>query len=103
MRHYHVRFAETAYADLDSIDDLITEFAGSEVALRFIDRIEAYCLSFATFPQRGELLSGSNTGIRKIGFERRVTILFSVTDNTVTVLRVLYGGQNWRQAARRLR
>ena len=102
MQQYRVIFQSTAVADLDSIDDLISEFAGHEVSLRFIDRIEAYCQSFSTFPERGELLNRSGTKIRKVGFERRVTILFYVQEQTVTIVRVLYGGQDWRAAARHL-
>jgi toxin ParE1/3/4 len=34
-------------------------------------------------------------GLRISGFERRVTIAFSVAGIEVVILRLLYGGQNW--------
>lgn len=33
--------------------------------------------------------------MRTVGFKRRVTILFSVTKDTVTILGIYYGGQNY--------
>ncbi|WP_292271558.1 hypothetical protein [Mesorhizobium sp.] len=34
-------------------------------------------------------------GVRIVGFERRASILFRVSGETVQVLRVLYGGQDY--------
>ena len=39
--------------------------------------------------------AGSRPGLRIVGFERRVTIAFSVDEGTVTILRLFYGGQDW--------
>jgi toxin ParE1/3/4 len=39
-------------------------------------------------------------GLRIVGFERRVTIAFSVDDGRVTILRVFYGGRDWENAFR---
>ena len=30
-----------------------------------------------------------------VGFERRVTIAFTVSETQETILRLFYGGQNW--------
>ena len=35
------------------------------------------------------------SGLRIIGFERRITIAFTVDDSQVTILRVFYGGKDW--------
>ena len=39
-------------------------------------------------------------GVRSVGFERRVTILFTVTATEVLILRILYGGQDVEAALR---
>jgi toxin ParE1/3/4 len=33
--------------------------------------------------------------LRVVGFEKRITIAFMVSDHSVTILRLFYGGQNW--------
>ncbi|WP_158284967.1 type II toxin-antitoxin system RelE/ParE family toxin [Hoeflea marina] len=45
--------------------------------------------------ERGQARDDIRAGLRVIGFERCVTIAFMVSDQTVTVLRLFYGGQNW--------
>ncbi len=59
-----------------------------------MERIEKLCLSLRTFPNRGTLVSGPVPGLRITGFERRASILFEVTKNTVEILRILHGGQD---------
>jgi toxin ParE1/3/4 len=59
-----------------------------------VERIEAYCLGFADFPERGTRRDDLMPGLRVIGFERRVTIAFHVDARTVTVDRILYGGRD---------
>jgi len=50
---FAVVFSASAKADLFAIYDYIAERAGSEIALRFIEAIETYCLGFANTPERG--------------------------------------------------
>ena len=37
--------------------------------------------------------AGEVAGLRRMGFERRVSILFKVGEKRVEILRILYGGQ----------
>jgi toxin ParE1/3/4 len=64
-----------------------------EAAVQFIRRIEAACLSLASAPLRGHVVSQVDSTLRVMGFERRASILFRVGDDDVDILRVLYGGQ----------
>lgn len=57
--------------------------------------IVEYCRSFSTFPQRGARRDDIRPGLRTIGYRRRVTIAFEVTDDAVNILGVYYGGQNF--------
>ena len=45
---------------------------------------------FSTASERG-----ATTGLRIIGFERRLTVAFTVNDDAVVIQRVFSGGQNW--------
>lgn len=58
------------------------------------ERILSYCLGFETFPERGTRRDDLRPGLRVVGFARRATIAFHVTDNTVTIDRILYRGRD---------
>ena len=71
--------------------------AGSTVALRYIERIETFCMGLELASQRGVLREDIRHGLRVVGFERRLTVAFSVGSDTVTIYRLFYGGQNWEE------
>lgn len=52
------------------------------------------------FPERGTRREDLRSGLRIIGFERRVTIAFHVAADRITVDRVLYGGRDLSRALR---
>jgi toxin ParE1/3/4 len=89
-----VVFAETAEADLDEIFAWIADRAGEQVALGYTERIERFCREFSSFPQRGTMRDDLRPGLRTVGFERRVTIAFTVAGEDVTILRILYAGRS---------
>ncbi|HTQ22296.1 type II toxin-antitoxin system RelE/ParE family toxin [Mycobacterium sp.] len=68
--------------------------AGSaEAAARYTEGIVAYCEELATFPHRGSGRDDIRSGLRTIGFRRRVVIAFAVLDQTVAISGVIYGGR----------
>ena len=75
--------------------DWIAERAGVETALAYALRLEAYCTGFEFAGERGQRRDDLRPGLRIIGFERRVTVAFVVSENAVTILRLHFGGQNW--------
>jgi len=85
-----------AEADLLSLYDWIAGEASPEVALGYIERLEAYVQGFELASQRGTRHDDIRQGLRTVGFERRVTIAFTVTDNQVIILGFFSGGQNWQ-------
>lgn len=95
MRRRVVTFAPEARSDLLRLGDWIVERAGVDVALNYIERLEAYCASFETAGERGQRRDDIRAGLRIVGFERRVAIAFTVSATEVTILRLYYGGQNW--------
>jgi toxin ParE1/3/4 len=95
LKRRAVTFTPQARTDLLNISDWIAERAGVDVALRYIERLETYCKGFEFAGERGQRRDDVRPGLRTIGFERRVAIAFTVSDDEVTVLRLYYGGQNW--------
>jgi toxin ParE1/3/4 len=97
-RDNHVRrvvFHPRARRDLEELYDYIAEQGSPRQGGAFIDRIKTYCLDFSTFPERGMRRDDIAPGIRVVGFRRRVSITFSVTDREVWILGIYYGGRNF--------
>ena len=89
-----VVFAPEAEADLIGMFDHIATWADAVRALRYVERITESCLSLAGFPERGARRDDLRPGLRVIGFERRVSIAFHVTETAVFIDRIFYGGRN---------
>ena len=67
---------------------------GSPLAAKaYVDRIVAGCAALSTFPQRGASRPDLGTGVRVVGFERRVSIVFAVRGDVVVVGGVFYAGR----------
>jgi toxin ParE1/3/4 len=91
-----VVFHDDAEEDLAGIVEWIAERVSLATARGYADRIRAYCERFDVFPERGTKRDDlSPPGLRTIGFERRITIVFTVTSDEVVILRLFYGGRNW--------
>ncbi len=91
---HKVVFSPEAQDDLSQLYDFIADQASPSRALAYVERIEAYCLGFAEFPQRGARRDDLRPGLRTIGFERRATVAFHLDPGLVTIDRVLYGGRD---------
>jgi len=87
-----------ARSQLDDLYDHIAAAASPATALRFINAVLDQLDALRDFPrvgtQRGDIL----TGLRTIGFRRRVTIAFVGEATEVLVLGVFYGGQDFETA-----
>ncbi|WP_306462317.1 type II toxin-antitoxin system RelE/ParE family toxin [Mesorhizobium sp. M7A.F.Ca.MR.362.00.0.0] len=84
-----------ALADLRWIYDTIEIAAGNVTAIRYIERNEAYCQGLDYASKRGTRRDDLRPGLRVVGFERRVTVTFTVESDQVVIFRVFYGGANW--------
>lgn len=91
---HRVVFSPEARDDLLSLYDYIADRAGPAVVFGFVERIEAQCLGFVTYPDRGTRRDDIRPGLLLIGFERRVTIAFHRQDDLVVIDRILYGGRD---------
>jgi toxin ParE1/3/4 len=95
VRERAVVFAPEARDDLISLYDWIAIKADPTTALSYIQRLEKYCLGFTVASERGHLREDIRPNLRIVGFERRITIAFTVTEDEVTILRLYSGGRNW--------
>ena len=100
MKARQVVFAPEARNDLFALYDWIAAAASPNVALSYLEHIETYCLGFTHASERGHRRDDIRPGLRITGFERRVTIAFSVSEERVTILRIFYGGRNWEEIMR---
>lgn len=89
-----VRFRAAAQTDLFDLYAYIARLSGRARARAYIDRIEAACDRLAHSPERGTRRDDLRPGLRVIGFERRVSILFQIDDRGVEIGRILYGGRD---------
>lgn len=94
MKPYQVRFADEALDDLERIFVQLLPDAGERIARDFVARLEAACLSLATFPERGSLRDHVRPGLRIIGYRRQASIAFVVTEAEVLILRLFRRGAN---------
>jgi toxin ParE1/3/4 len=66
-----------------------------DIATRYTDKPLTFCDGLATFPNRGSERNDIRPGLRTIGYRRRVTVAFDVTDETVTIHGTFYGGRDF--------
>ena len=95
MKARSVEFSPEALEDLLHLYDWIADAADAETALAYIDRLESFCRDMQYASERGHKRDDIRPGLRIVGFERRVTIAFTVSATHVTILRLFYGGRNW--------
>jgi plasmid stabilization system protein ParE len=97
LKTFAVIISDAAAADLRAIYDHIAQRSGPEIAFRFVDDIESYCLGFDLAPERGTKREDLRAGLRTVGFRRRATILFEVNNRArqVIVHGVYYAGRSY--------
>lgn len=94
MTKYNVSFRPRARRDFISLYKYIAKRSSARIAGGYILRIEKACQTLASFPERGTAVADSTSGVRKMGFEHRVAIVFRFGEERVEILRILYGGRD---------
>ena len=94
-KQYTVKLSPQAERDLDAASEWIIDQSGFvRTAFNYVRHIRAFITGLKNFPHRGTKRDDLYPGIRIIGFERRVTIAFKVSDDSVLIARILYGGRD---------
>ena len=95
MKKFRVSLQREALDDLDHLYDWIVDNQGSvQIANRYTTKLRDFVLGLANFPHRGTRRDDLREGLRIIGFERRVSIAFTVDNDTVHIARIFYGGRD---------
>ncbi|MEM6440663.1 MAG: type II toxin-antitoxin system RelE/ParE family toxin [Pseudomonadota bacterium] len=96
MRRRRVVFSSEAEADLTGLFEWIaTASASPTTALRYVERLEAFCARLEVGSERGLRRDDVRLGLRVVGFERRTNVVFIVEADSVLILRIVHGGRNW--------
>lgn len=95
MKHRRVTYEPEARSDLDWIYDTVAAASSPTTADNYDRRIRDFCERLELASERGTQRDDIRPGLRIVGFERRVTIAFTVDDDAVRILRIFYGGANW--------
>jgi toxin ParE1/3/4 len=74
----------------------VAQASGTDRANVFVGSIVDYCDRLATSPHRGTRRDDVSPGLRIVGFRRRVTIAFSITNESVEIVGVFYGGRSFK-------
>lgn len=91
---FKVVFHPAAQREVDDLFDTVALNAGPLVASRYIDGLLDFIESLAGFPKRGTFRESKIEGLRIIGYRRRLSIGFVVTDDTMIILGLFAKGRN---------
>lgn len=92
-----VIFTPLAKRNIDGLHQYIAEHASEGRADEYIGRIVTFCKGLATFPLRGRRRDDLLPGLRVIGFERRATVAFVVSDALVLIEGIFYAGRDFEK------
>ena len=94
---YPVVFSPEALAQLDALEDYVSNAGSPSVAARVIDNLISYCESLSVFPLRGTRRDDLLPDLRITHYRRSTVIAFMVGPDTetVSILGVFYGGQDY--------
>jgi toxin ParE1/3/4 len=87
---YRPRAAE----DLEAIYRFIALDSPTQ-AFRYIEQIEHRCNLLCDSPEQGRPRPDIRPGLRIVPYGRSVVIAYQVTGDTIEVLRIFYGGQDY--------
>ncbi|KVE30151.1 plasmid stabilization protein [Burkholderia singularis] len=92
---YRVILSPEVRDKLDEIEARIVAAGAPQTAARYVDAIVEYCASLATFPERGVPRDDLLAGLRLTHYRKRAVIAYRVSEKTVSILGVYYGGQDY--------
>ena len=96
-----VVFRQRAENRLVELYDYIASQTSPAIAIEYIRRVRRACEALAIFPERGHRRDDILPGLRVVGFERRVSIVFRVLRTRVEIVTVAYGGRDFESELRR--
>jgi toxin ParE1/3/4 len=92
---YRVVFAPEALDQLVELEARIAAAGAPRTAAEYVDAIVTFCEQLESFPFRGVPRDDLLPGLRVTHYRGRTVIAYRVTGETVAVLGVYYGGQDY--------
>ena len=83
-----------AEEDLEAIYQFIAQDSPVR-AFNFIEQIQQRCDLLRDSPEQGRARPDLRTSLRVIPYGRSVVITYEITDGTIEILRIFYGGQDY--------
>jgi plasmid stabilization system protein ParE len=93
--NWKVQFAPEALGQLQELEERIARVGAPITAERYVDSIVDFCMSLQTFAARGVARDDLLPGLRITHFRKRAIIAYLLDDETVSILGVFYGGQDY--------
>lgn len=76
----------------------IAASASPGIAEQYTSAIISYCEALAQFPKRGCARDDIRPGLRITNYRKRTVIAFAVDAESVSIIGVFYGGQDYESA-----
>lgn len=93
--YYTVVFTPEAEEQIAELYHYIAQAASPDLAQRYTEAIVTYCEGLHIFPHRSHVRDDIRSGLRVTNYKGRCVIAFAVTGETVSVIGVFYGGQDY--------
>ncbi len=97
---YTVVFTPEAEEQIAELYHYISQAASPDVAQRYTEAIVTYCEGLHTFPHRSHSRDDIRPGLRVTNYKERCVIAFYVAAETVSIMGVFYGGQDYETLLR---
>lgn len=95
MTTYRVVFSPEAEEQLAALYRYIAAAASPGIAKRYVEALIGACEGLQSFPLRGTPRDDIRPGLRTTNFKGRAVIAFDVGPETVSIIGVFYGGQDY--------
>jgi toxin ParE1/3/4 len=92
---HQVIFTPEAEEQLAALYNYIAQAGSPLSARRYTSAIVDYCASLSEFPERGTRRDDLRSGLRITNYKGRTVIAFEISDDTVAILGIFYGGQDY--------
>lgn len=97
-----IHYTPEAEAQLNDLDDWISEAATPVVAQRFVRAVMDHIDAILIFPYAGRPRDDIRPGMRTTTFRKRTLIAYDIEDTAtgvvVNVIGIFHGGQDWQGA-----
>lgn len=100
MKQRAIRVGPRAAADIRRVGRYIAHFGAPRTAEAYVGRLAEFVVHLDIATERGLDRADIHAGLRIIPFEKSAVVALLVGEESATVIRVFYRGQDWEGALR---